>query len=513
MFPSQGTIALILGRSSRRVQDRLKELVDAGHIVFAGWVRLNSHPGSRANVKSYRWNLWDQRVEQRFDQDLLGIRRSGRKCPDQTADAPRQHRKKTSGAKSLAQPRSGRSASSGPDDSGGLVRTPTSYKLSEEPSDRTEEAADAFKAFKEAAKRLGIAIKPTLKRNWVTDLAALVAVGLDLDAHVLPVLEAWATEDYPVDRLTDLQIDAEEVRRVKWAHDPGNEFRIPADMPWSDELGDMVELFQRAGWRPSEHADLFAQCVRLVEDDLRCFDELDQAVELMLHAGGTPIAPLSADDLIDRYQATQAAVEHPGWSFDTFASEVSRFPTITLNQHFRRRWESGCASMADAGLDFERDVLASIAYRASWGEGSSLRDGYDVEYFADSLRDLRWLRNSEDPFRIPDDLPITKYTRRAYDLFQLAGWRPTEHPEIFATYNDRFRREPFTNCWHTIEFVIATDALRDDPVPMPTILATFEGNREKILAWCAEADFEDDPFRVTELPIDPRVEARLCSVQ
>src|SRR6185437_6374605 len=173
----------------------------------------------------------------------------------------------------------------------------------------------------------------------------------ELNAHVVPVLEYWEGQ---VDRLSDLRRDAEEVRRTKWAHDPANEFCIPAEVAWSDRVGELVELFQRAGWRPSEHGQLFTGCAALVEDDFPCFDEIDQAVELMLQADSTPAAPPAADDLVARYQASQAAVEHPGWSFEDFATAVARFPSVELGRHLRRRWEQACADMAAEGLDFER---------------------------------------------------------------------------------------------------------------------------------------------------------------
>lgn len=384
--------------------------------------------------------------------------------------------------------------------------------LRESPKESPDRATDAdvpFKAFREAAKSCGVKLGPAVKKNWAADLAELAGMGLDHDAHVLPVLEYWGGQ---VDRLSDLRRDAEEVRRTKWAHDPANDFRIPAEVAWSDRVGELVELFQRAGWRPSEHGQLFAGCATLVEADFPCFDELDQAVELMLQADSSPAAPPAVDDLVARYQASQAAVEHPGWSFETFVAAVARFPNISLGDNFRRRWERGCADMASEGLDFEHHVLPSLGYRASWGHGSAavLRDGYDVQFFAEGLRDLCWLRNTDDPSRIPDDLPITKYTRRAYELFQLAGWRPTEHPEVFATFNDRFSSGPFADCWHTIEFVIANGTLRDEPVPLAGILAAHERDREKILAWRIEGGLDEDVYHDTLMPIDPRVEARLC---
>ena len=309
MFVSQPSIKRILGRKDdRSVRDQIRVLERGEHIVFAGWVNLGAH----ANVKSYRWNLWDTRVEKRLDQDLLGVR------PDplrnNSSGAAHAHRKKNSGPKSSKAGRSGSFPPFAPDESCALVRKKTSGKPSEEPSDRTESTADAlkatFEAFRETAKRLGVRIEPSVKKNWAPDLAELAAAGLDFAAHVLPVLEDWPVPDDPesaaratIRRLTELRGCADARRAELWAHDPANEWRLPDAVPSSDLAVETVELFRRAGWRPSEFSELFADYVRHFEEDFDWLDEADVAVELVLKAGNVPAAPPAFDSSF-RYPAS-----------------------------------------------------------------------------------------------------------------------------------------------------------------------------------------------------------------
>ena len=129
-------------------------------------------------------------------------------------------------------------------------------------------------------------------------IGELTAAGIDFQAYVLRALEEWPVpsdsdpktrERCKIRRLTDLRLDAEGLRREQWAHDPENEWRLPDNVPWSYDLAEMVELFQRAAWRPNEHAARFAQYLDVREEDLERGNEIDEAVELMLKAGNAPV--------------------------------------------------------------------------------------------------------------------------------------------------------------------------------------------------------------------------------
>jgi hypothetical protein len=73
IYVSKETAGRIRGRAARNIQAALAPLVDRKHLVFAGWVRV-----AGVRVKSYKMNLWDHRVQKRFDQEALGIATTGR---------------------------------------------------------------------------------------------------------------------------------------------------------------------------------------------------------------------------------------------------------------------------------------------------------------------------------------------------------------------------------------------------------------------------------------------------
>ncbi|HEY4941415.1 MAG TPA: hypothetical protein VII56_08305 [Rhizomicrobium sp.] len=220
MFPSQGTVARIIGVDARSVRACIKALVDRKHLTFAGWIRP---PNSLANVKAYRWNVHDQRVEKRFDRIALGLVRPGEDFPGVAASAPLDTRREFSGSTQNSPVRTephpeklGRA----PGKFSSSTRKDISDKPSgnrQEPSETTttvslprrEQLEEREKAqLQMASEILSLPLDQERLEHWRTDLAKLAAKGLDFETHVVPVMRdeirkrAAAGEAMDVGRLT-----------------------------------------------------------------------------------------------------------------------------------------------------------------------------------------------------------------------------------------------------------------------------------------------------------------------